>query len=70
MTDEDSSINTVYQFGGWELLKYEVEEEVGKTLTDFEFRAVCEEIDGRIENFTQGLVEDIFDQIRKGEYNF
>lgn len=60
------SEDEVFDFPAWQLSKKVVEQEVGRELTSVEFMAVANEMDGRIENYSEALFEDIIEQIQKG----
>lgn len=54
----------------WTIRRSEWDEWVGRPLTDEEWEAVCEEISGRLDNFADGLTEDLIKDIQIGRLLF
>lgn len=50
----------------WTINRSDWDEWVGRPLTDEEFEFVCDEISGRLDNFADGLTEDLIKDIQYG----
>lgn len=50
----------------WVIKRSDWDEWVGRPLTDEEFEAICEEISGRLDNFADGLTEDLIKDTQYG----
>lgn len=46
--------------------KESLESEVGETLTDTEFRSICTEIEGRLNNLYDEVIQEIIEKIKEG----
>lgn len=49
----------LFKFDSWTMTKEDLEKTLGRTMDEKTFFEICEEIDGRIDNFFNAIIEDI-----------
>lgn len=54
----------------WVIRRSDWDEWVGRSLTDEEFEVICDEISGRLDNFADGLTEDLIKDTQNGRLLF
>lgn len=50
-----------YTFNSWTMTIDDLEKFTGRRLTEKQFQEMCEEIEGRMDNFFNALIDDFYD---------